>query len=522
MMKIYVLLIFILSGGIVGPGWAQKSLQVKYRGIYADDPGGETGLYNPERGLRLEVAVDINRRRDVWKPEVFPGITDYLEEEIDRYRSDSISLVQSYFYLHGYIGRSLPEEAFRTMRIYFDKLREAGMKAVLRFAYETDFMGRASSGPTLEDVLRHMEQLKPFLAEQADVIAVVQAGFIGAWGEWHGSLHGLENSEQTQRTVLEKILWMTPGNRMVQVRVPAYKNLLNARGAAYRRTSFHDDFIIIDPHRWDGDMHEGTAYFKQMVQESPFLMIDGELPWGTWSVNQDKDNPEAGWIIDGLKTARQLFLQHYTSLSAIHNYKEKGAPDKYSMMYWKETVVPETFLRENRMPVSSGYFQKKDGSRVERSVFDYIRDHLGYRLELQGLEVKKKAGGKEAEVELQLMNRGFSALFNEHPVYLVLVDRKGKVTEFLTDADVHDWQPYRPADPDCKSLIHKVRKQLVWPSDIQAGEYELGLWIPDGSLRLKYNPRYAIRCANGDVEWRITPDGRYGINILGRLRLGEE
>lgn len=34
------------------------------------------------------------------------------------------------------------------------------------------------------------------------------------------------------------------------------------------------------------------------------------------------------------------------------------------------------------MPVSDCYFNRKDGSSVERNAFDYIRDHLGYRLEL--------------------------------------------------------------------------------------------------------------------------------------------
>ena len=98
---------------------------------------------------------------------------------------------------------------------------------------------------------------------------------------------------------------------------------------------------------------------NRLWEESPYLPVDGELPWGTWSMNEDPDNPEAGWIIDGLQTARRLFLQHYTSLSAIHNYKEKGTKDKYSMMYWKETPVTEEFLKENQMPISDGYFRKK-------------------------------------------------------------------------------------------------------------------------------------------------------------------
>lgn len=40
-------------------------------------------------------------------------------------------------------------------------------------------------------------------------------------------------------------------------------------------------------------MHEGTPYFNQIVEESPYLAVDGELPWGTWSMNEDPDNPEA-------------------------------------------------------------------------------------------------------------------------------------------------------------------------------------------------------------------------------------
>ena len=103
------------------------------------------GIYNPERGFRLEIAVDIAKKCDVWKPQEYPGITDYLESEINKYACDSVSLVQTYFYLHGYIGRQLPPEAFATMDVYFNKLRQLGKKALLRFAYETEPMGTVRS-----------------------------------------------------------------------------------------------------------------------------------------------------------------------------------------------------------------------------------------------------------------------------------------------------------------------------------------------------------------------------------------
>lgn len=492
-----------------------------FRGIYADDPAGTEGLYNPERGLRLEVALDVAAKNYLWEPGKYPDITSYLKEEAARYASDSISLVQSYFYLTGAVGRDLTGEDFNTMNVFFDKLREQGKKAVLRFAYETQFMGRAAVGPTLEDIIRHTEQLKPFLEENKDVIQVVQAGMIGAWGEWHSSVHGLENSDDTKRTVLQHICRMTPQGRAVQIRVPEYKNLLDASSADYDRVSFHDDFIVINKHKWDGDMSEGTPAFDQIVRESPYLPVDGELPWGTWSMNEDPDNPEAGWIIDGPQTARRLFLQHYTSLSAIHNYKEKNTKDKYSMMYWKETPITEAFLSENHMPISNGYFRKKDGSAAERNAFDYIRDHLGYRLELQTLTAPRKLIHSELHpVEITLINRGFSTLFNEHTVHLVLINEDGEICYDTTSPEnVNDWQPYRPGDAQYKPLVHTINTQLQVPESLPQGSYRLGLWIPDGSRRLMHDSRYAIRCANGDVEWWVSPDNRYGVNILTTITL---
>jgi hypothetical protein len=492
-----------------------------FRGICVDDINGTEGLYNPERGFRLEVALDVANKNYLWNPVEFPDITSYLEQASDNYASDSVSLVQTYFYLTDLVGKDLSAEDFETMGVFFNQLRKLGKKAVLRFAYETEFMGRAPKGPTEGDILRHAQQLKPFLENNKDVIQVVQAGMIGAWGEWHSSVHGLEGSDLTKKNILEAVCCMTPRNRCIQVRLPEYKNLLKENMDFYNRLSFHDDFIVIKEHPWDGGVSEGTEAYNQIVSESPFLPVDGELPWGSWSMNGDPDSPEAGWIIDGLQTARRLFLQHYTSLSAIHNYKEGGG--KYSMMYWKNTPITEEFLSQNKMPVSDGYFYKKDGTKVNRNVFEYIRDHLGYRIELQDIDYPAMLDQTvENIIEISLINRGFSTLFNEHPVYLVLINNKNKIcSSLLTDADVNDWQPYLPNDKTCTPLVHKITAEWKLETRLPAGDYKIGLWIPDGSEKLRLNARYALGCANGNIEWWISPDNKYGVNILTSVKVGE-
>ena len=475
----------------------------QFHGISVGEAGG---LRNPERGLRLEVALNVDDPYR-WNPqEKFPAITTQLEQEVRKYESDSITLVQTYFYLTDIIGKPLEQRHFDVMQVFFDKLRALGMKAVLRFAYETDNRGRAKSGPTKEDILLHVKQLKPFVEANKDMILVLQAGFIGAWGEWHSSFHGLERSDETKRDILSAVCDLAPQGRFVQVRVPVFGNLLKDDTARYKKISFHDDMIVIKPHSADGQMSERTPHYNQIVRESPYLVLDGELPWGSWSVKPSTDYPAGGWLIDGNEAARRFFLQHFTSLSAIHNYKEGDANSKFSMIYWQETPIGEDFLKENKMPVSDAYFRKKDGTPVERTQFDYIRDHLGYRIELQQLKTNRVwKNGNANQIDISLINRGFSTLHNEHPVYLVLTDATGKVChKTLTVARVNDWQPYNPPDTVNKTtLVHHITAQTVLPETLPAGTYRLGLWIPDGSETLMYNPKFAVRCANSNTEWSI-------------------
>lgn len=514
--------IFIITACILFSACENKMKTIKFRGIYADEEHGRDGLHNPNRGFRLETAVDLIE--DANDP-----IKDLILQA-EKYKNDSVALVQSYFYLTYSVGKELTENNINVMQIYFDQLEKMGLKTVLRFAYERDFNGRAPVGPTLEQALAHLDQLKPFLEKNKHLILVVQAGIIGAWGEWHGSVHGLHNSDESKRAVLKKLLEVVPEEKMIQVRIPVYKNLLKEEPALYKRISFHDDFIVIKPEKWDGDMHEGTANFNQMVEESPSLIIDGELPWGFWSVGKDPDTPVAGWIIDGHEVARRLFLQHYTSLSIVHNYKEQHpnymfdedkAPE-YSMIVWKKTTLSEDFLRQNKMPVSDNYFKKSDGSRTERNVFEYIRDHLGYRIELQKISFddNQKPGGLFS-VKLELINRGFATVFGDYKLYFVLIDDEGKITELPVEVNLNEWQPYYPENADAASLIHTVNTSVKLPESLLSGKYKLGLWIPDGSEHLKYNNRYAIRCANGDITWMISEDQKYGINVITDMSIVE-
>jgi len=75
----------------------------------------------------------------------------------------------------------IPEDVKQKIDNDFATAREAGIKLIVRFCYTED--------PKLPDaskkvVLAHINQLKPIIFKNHDVIFAVQAGFIGTWGRY--------------------------------------------------------------------------------------------------------------------------------------------------------------------------------------------------------------------------------------------------------------------------------------------------------------------------------------------------
>ena len=257
-----------------------------------------------------------------------------------------------------------------------------------------------------------------------------------------------------------------------------------------------------------------------------YVAVDRELEWA------DLRGP-----VDGLKAALRLRLHHYSSLSITHSYSvcEKnldgnGQPIPYSIDNWKNTPIQAQDISDNNLPLSDGYFLDGQGHPVSRTWFDYIRDHLGYRLELQQASFPTRAKpGDTLRVAVTLINRGFSVIHNPRPVFLVLIGPDGRIIKFpVKDADPRTWQHSLPLydtyDPLTHKfiykdtpLIHPLSKNLRLPNNLTPGVYRLGLWLPDGSGNLRYQPRFAVRVANRDVPWWTNGRGRFGVNLLGTV-----
>jgi hypothetical protein len=327
----------------------------------------------------------------------------------------------------------------------FANARSAGIKVVLRFEYNSSSDGEDAPKAIM---LGHIAQLGPVLQRNADVIAVMQAGFIGAWGEWHSSTNGLANPID-KTIILDAILAALPASRQVQVRTPMDKanaypgSPLTATiaydGSNVSRVAHHNDCFLASASDYGTYASPYATWQDYIAQDSQFTAVGGE----TCAVNAPRtDCPSA---------LAEMAKNHWSFMSSE----------------WNQLVI-------------NAWTTQGCGADVTT--------RLGYRFSLQQGQVTASVppGGVVA-LELEVLNTGFSAPYNQRPVYVVLTRGTDRRVARLKDVDARRW----PAN-----TAVTISGNFRLPYDLPQGTYSLSLWLPDAATTLQSDPRFAVRFAN--------------------------
>lgn len=163
---------------------------------------------NPERGFYKYSKIDLTT-----------GTGALSANQLAAYRQNNITLLGRMIYLKKFRNTPLSQAALDEVERDFVTARNSGVKLIVRFAYSES---QEEPDAPLSIIKQHLEQLKPVLERNADVIYTVQAGFIGAWGEWYYSSNNL-NTAGAQAEVISKLLEAVPKSRTILLRTPAYK-----------------------------------------------------------------------------------------------------------------------------------------------------------------------------------------------------------------------------------------------------------------------------------------------------------
>jgi hypothetical protein len=417
------------------------------------------------------------------------------------------TLVFRYYILDNVTTASISAAFLDNIKKDMTAARTAGVKLIPRFVYTaTARPGNCPEGficPTYGDaakavVLNHIGQLKAVLTENADVIACVQLGFIGTWGENYytdffgdASLNGGQNSKLTDQNwrdrveVLKALLAAMPVDRMVQVRYPQFKQrFLHGVNSALSspamaelmafsmsdesRIGFHNDCFLASANDFGTFEDYGNSNTPRtsdgvvlntlrdyMKADSRYVVVGGETCSDDYSLN---DCEPAG------KAQEELAAMHFSYLNAHYN-----------------TAVNNDWQVGGCM--------------------DNIKKNLGYRFVLQSAVLPDNVvKGTVLNLVLNVKNLGYASPYNKRTIKLVLRNKaNGAIRSFNLATDVRKWY----------SGSFKVEESIKIPSDLATGEYEMLLHLPDEYASLAERPEYSIRLANNDV-W----EGDTGYNKL--------
>ncbi|MCD8181799.1 MAG: DUF4832 domain-containing protein [Bacteroides sp.] len=405
-----------------------------------------------------------NPERGFYKYTDSKGTPALSEQTLRSYRQNNVTLIYRLYYLKDFKNAPISDAFLSQIKKDMEVVRKAGIKIILRFAYS---LAMDEPDALLEIILQHLEQVKPILQEDKDVIALLQAGFIGAWREWYYTTNNL-NNDAARKAVLDKILNVLPVERTVQVRTPNYKrNYIGAKtaiqaedaysGKPVSRIGHHNDCFMtsIDDY---GAYTDATVDKNYLNAEGLYLPIGGEIcpPDGVDPADCDKAQAE------------------------MRNLR------------W-------SYLNED-------YYRGVNDNWIVQGCMDGIIREMGYRFALQKGEFSEKhAPGSELYASITVQNLGYTSPFNPRKVELILRSKDGKTTYVapLSD-DPRTWKPYKPTT---------ITAKVALPTNLPTGDYKLYLFLPDPESAIHDRPEYAIRLGNQNCWEETTGYNDLGVDI---------
>ena len=388
-------------------------------------------------------------------------------------RAAGLTLAHVYFRLDAFKDSALPPSFLAEVSRRFAEARASGIKLVPRFTYnfpDEPFRPGLDGDAPLERVLQHLDQLAPVLRDNADVIAFMEAGFVGAWGEWHHSTHGL-TQPSAERTIVMRLLDILPPTRSVVVRYERDKRAIFGRdtpltsaeaftGSPIARVGHHNDCFLASDN--DFGTYQPTATRPIAAAKAHLSAENRYVPQGGETCNIAADAQPYVGCANALK---ELADQHWSQLNGDYH------PGVLAL--WK-----------------------RQGCHAE------ISERLGYRLRLvRSLYPATVRRGGVLRARITLVNDGFAAPYNPRDIELVLRNAAGREVRRKLPQDPRRWLPGAAIALDLAVRL---------PKGMQSGNYQAYLALPDPAPRLRARPEYAIRLANLN-SW----DPRTGDNALG-------
>lgn len=387
--------------------------------------------------------------------------------------------------------KELTEDMLTVFEEILENLEEQQSTAILRFAYDPWFSGRSTYEPSMDMILRHLEQLGAVISRHSEAVVSVECGIFGKWGEMHGSK---ACTQENFNLVIDKWLEVLPQSIPISVRTPsqyaAWCGIAMYDLPAQVTTKEQKEYRV-------GIYNDG--YLASATDLGTYVNREQEIMWLSNQAKHTLFGGEAGSTYGkrgevGLTAAymeKEAFLTHLTYLNGS----------------WNEQLV-NALKREA--------YEGSDPRYQGRSGYEYVKNHFGYRFVVRGVRMTQEVPqGWNLILETDVENVGFANLVKPKELTVLVVGNgnviRYPVMEWVENSDPTQWDSK-------KTTTFQVSAYL--PEDIALGTYDVYLSIATPSvLNEEDQPIYAVQLAN-DCEnvW----NEKYQANYLGNFTVTEK
>ena len=354
--------------------------------------------------LSIEKADDhtVNPKRGWYSiyPFTLPERPDFEELQWCLKKQESLCLVR--VCIGNYAARSFDTPALTVFEEILSFFARHDKDMILRIIYDDEGKGMEHEPAGLSQIQSHMDQLGSIIYKYAAHIYTTQGLFIGSWGEMHDSRYLSPECINRMWNCMRQYL----GDEIyLAVRTPAQWRTLRSekefRQKKYAHLALFDDGILGSMTHlgtFGTELREAAGWAQAWTRKEEMEFVNcltEDMPCGGEVVACTENDRmyEAKFIVNELKKMHITYLDSTYDMKALDLWKSISWDGFDNLKIWK------------------GY-----------SLYEYVGEHLGYRLVVRTVELKPIRRGR-AEFMFEIENTGFGRVFQETELFLIMKNR---------------------------------------------------------------------------------------------------
>ncbi len=349
-------------------------------------------INNPDQGFYIPISVNVTESGAVFGENAITDSTQLYHLRID------ISAFSNATSGNG--DKELTKAALDGIENVLKYLRERDKNAIVRFAYDPKYGGSANKEPSLQTMLKHIEQICPIINRYENTVTALEAGLIGPWGEMHTS------AVATSYNITEII--------------KAYLNGTNSVPLLVRTPKMIYDYLGITVNDISGyAIDESSEAYRLGIYNDGYLGSETDL--GTYTDRQK----EIEFL--STQTAHLPYGGEVVIPSSNLHDIDKCLPEMFELNLsylneqWNNFVINKW---------KSAYYTNECGNDelyYDETAFNYIKNHFGYRFVLKDSVFEYAERIDELQIGLTLNNAGFGNSNRTKLAKIIFADMNGNI-----------------------------------------------------------------------------------------------